>query len=72
MYNTKDMEELKNVKINISVGTVVKILIVLAIAAGLYFMREMVLVLLTAVVIASAVDPAAAIWYFSYYDFTSF
>jgi predicted PurR-regulated permease PerM len=53
------MEELRNVKINISAGTVIKVLVVLAVAAAVYYLRELVLVLLTAVVIASAVNPAA-------------
>lgn len=53
------MEEIKNVKLNISAGTIIKVMIVLAVAFALYFLRNTVLVLLTAVVIASAVDPAA-------------
>ncbi|MFA5001334.1 MAG: AI-2E family transporter [Candidatus Paceibacterota bacterium] len=53
------MEELKNIRVNISAGTIIKVVIVLAVALALYWLREMVLVLLTAVVIASAVDPAA-------------
>lgn len=59
------MEEIKNIKINIGAGTIVKVLVVLAVAAGLYVMRDMVLVLLTAVVIASAIDPAAN-WFAKY------
>ena len=53
------MEDVKNVKINISAGTLVKVLVVLAVALAVYFLRHLVLVLLTAVVIASAVGPAA-------------
>lgn len=59
------MEEIRNIKINISAGTIVKILVVLAVAAAIYFLRDMVLVLLTAVVIASAVNPAAN-WFSRY------
>jgi predicted PurR-regulated permease PerM len=53
------MEEIKNIKINISSGTIIKILIVLVVAFMVYLLRDTVVVLLTAVVVASAVDPAA-------------
>lgn len=53
------MEEIRNIKINISVNTIIKVLVVLVVAAAIYYLRELVLVLLTAVVIASAVNPAA-------------
>jgi predicted PurR-regulated permease PerM len=53
------MVDLKNVKLNISAGTIIKVIIVLVVAWAIYFLRDIVLVLLTAVVIASAVDPAA-------------
>lgn len=55
----RDMEEIKNIKINIGIGTIIKIIIVLAVALAVYLLRNTVLVLLTAVVIASAVNPAA-------------
>jgi predicted PurR-regulated permease PerM len=47
----------RNYSINISVSTVIKTLIVLVIAFLLYKMLDLVLVVLTAVVIASAVEP---------------
>ncbi len=53
------MEEIKNVRLNIHTGTVIKILLVLAVAWAVYLLKDLVLVLLTAVVIASAVNPAA-------------
>lgn len=53
------MEEIRNIKLNISAGTIVKTLAILAVAVALYLLRELVLVLLTAVVIASAVNPLA-------------
>jgi len=51
--------------INITTGTIVKTLIVLALAYTLFLLRDIVLVLLTAVVIASAVEPAAR-WLMKY------
>lgn len=59
------MEEFKNIKINISVATLVKIVVVVAAAFALYLLRDIVLVILTAVVIASAVSPAAN-WFAKY------
>ena len=53
------MEEIKNIRLTISTATVAKVVVVLAIAAVLYFLRQIAFVILTAVVIASAVDPAA-------------
>jgi predicted PurR-regulated permease PerM len=53
------MEEIRNIKLNISTGTIVKILVVLAVAIAIYLLRDLVLVLLTSVVIASAVSPAS-------------
>jgi predicted PurR-regulated permease PerM len=48
----------KSININITVGSIVKVLLALALAALLWFLRDLVLILLTSVVIASAVDPA--------------
>jgi predicted PurR-regulated permease PerM len=47
----------KNFNINISSGTVIKTMVILVIAFLLYKMLDLVLVVLTAVVIASAVEP---------------
>lgn len=52
------MEKLeKNFNITISAGTIIKSLVVLVVAFLLYKMLDLVLVVLTAVVIASAVEP---------------
>lgn len=56
------MEELRNVKINISFGTIAKVALVVGVIMALYFLRDIVLLLLTAVVMASAIDPAAS-WF---------
>jgi predicted PurR-regulated permease PerM len=53
------MEEIRNIKLNISAGTIVKTLVILVVAVAIYLLRDIVLVLLTSVVIASAVNPAA-------------
>jgi len=53
------MEELKNIRVNLSASAIIKIVVVFAVVGALYWLRETVLVLLTAVVIASAIDPAA-------------
>ncbi len=53
------MEEIKNIRVSIGVDTIIKVIIVLAVVLAVYLLRSMVLVLLTAVVIASAVDPVA-------------
>jgi predicted PurR-regulated permease PerM len=47
-----------NYSVTISSGTIVRGLIILLLFAFLYFIRDIVLVILTAVVIASAVEPA--------------
>ncbi len=47
----------KNVTINISSGAIIKVLIILLIAFMMYWMLDLVLVVLTAVVLASAVEP---------------
>ena len=47
----------RNFNININAGSVIKALIVLVITFLLYKMLDLVLVVLTAVVIASAVEP---------------
>jgi predicted PurR-regulated permease PerM len=49
----------KSLTINITAATVVKILAILGVTALVWYLRELVLILVTAIVIASAVDPAA-------------
>jgi predicted PurR-regulated permease PerM len=47
----------RNVNISISIGTVVKTLLVFVGAALVWYLRDIVLILLTAIVIASAMEP---------------
>lgn len=53
------MHDLKNVRITISSGTIIKTILILVFAAILYLIKDIVLVVLAAIVIASAVEPAA-------------
>ncbi|TSC61087.1 MAG: hypothetical protein G01um1014107_125 [Parcubacteria group bacterium Gr01-1014_107] len=46
------------ININISTGSVFKVLLIVLFIAGLFFLRDLVLVVLTAVLIASAIEPA--------------
>ncbi len=55
----------KPLSITITVGTVIKVLLVAAIAWALYYLRDIVLIILTAIVIASAIEPAAK-WFGKY------
>ena len=48
----------KNINIQISSSSIIKVIFWLILFTGLYYLRDLVLVILTAVVIASAVDPA--------------
>ncbi len=48
----------KNLTINISVGTIIKVIVVLGLTVLLFQLYQLVLVLVTAIVIASAVEPA--------------
>jgi predicted PurR-regulated permease PerM len=59
------MEEIKNVKISFNTSSVIKVLVVVAVAVALYFLHNLVLVLLTAAVIASAIEPAVN-WFAKY------
>jgi len=47
----------KNLNISINLGTVVKTLVVLSLAWFLFLLKDVVLILITAVVIASAIEP---------------
>ncbi len=55
----------KNISINITTGTIVKILLFILLFYVLYLLLDLVLVVLTAVVIASSVEPAAK-WFAKY------
>ncbi len=48
----------RNINIQISSSSIIKVIFWLILFAGLYFLKDLVLVFLTAVVIASAFDPA--------------
>jgi predicted PurR-regulated permease PerM len=52
----------KRVTISISTGTILKILLIVVLAFLLFVLRGVILILLTAVVIASAIEPAT-IWF---------
>jgi len=47
----------KNLTININAGTVIKILVILGITALLWQLRELVLIIVTSIVLASATEP---------------
>ena len=46
-----------NIQINITSGTIVRVIVFLMISALLYILRDVVLIVLAAIIIASAVDP---------------
>jgi len=52
----------KNFVINISAGTIVKAIIIVALFALLFYLRDLVLIVLTSVVVASSIEPAT-LWF---------
>lgn len=52
------MEKIKDINVHITSGSILTTLLFLVLAALLWFLRDIVLILLTAVVIASAIEPA--------------
>lgn len=52
------MEKFKDINVHVTAGSVLTALLFAALAALLWFLRDIVLILLTAVVIASAMEPA--------------
>ncbi|MFH0846401.1 MAG: AI-2E family transporter [Patescibacteria group bacterium] len=50
-------DHLKNISINISSGTIVRVILFLALLVFLYYFRDLVLIILTAVVLASSIEP---------------
>ncbi|MDD5068753.1 MAG: AI-2E family transporter [Candidatus Pacebacteria bacterium] len=50
--------EPQNTLIHISTGTIIKSLLFIILVLALYFLRDIVLIILTAIVIASAIEPA--------------
>lgn len=51
------MEKIKDINVHITGGSIAMVLVFLGIAALLWFLRDIVLILVTAVVIASAIEP---------------
>ena len=56
---------MRNITINISPGSVVMVILLLLLVGLLYFLRDLVLILLTAIVIASSLEPAVR-WFVRY------
>ena len=56
---------MRNMTINITSGTFIKAVLVAVLFFALYFLRDLVLVLLTAVVVASAIEPLTR-WFVKY------
>ncbi len=52
------MEKSRDISVHITSGSIVTVLLFLALAALLWFLKDLVLILVTAVVIASAMEPA--------------
>ncbi len=52
------MEKLRDIQVNITAGTMVTAILLVLLVAVLWFLRDLVLILLTAIVIASAMEPA--------------
>ncbi len=52
------MEKLKDINVHVTSGSILTVFLFLALAALLWFLRDIVLILLTAIVIASAMEPA--------------
>ena len=47
----------KNISVNISSGTIIRVILFLLLLVFLYFFRDLVLIILTAIVIASSIEP---------------
>jgi predicted PurR-regulated permease PerM len=52
------MSEMKNISVTITPGTIFMVLVIGVLAAVLFYIRDLVLIVLTAIVIASAMEPA--------------
>lgn len=59
------MEHLKNVNITISSGTIIKGILLILLVGALFFLKGLVLILVTAIVIASAIEPITK-WFVLY------
>ncbi len=59
MYNKDTMKETKeHIVVNITLGTIIKTILVLVLFYAMYLLSEIVLVILTSIVVASSVEPA--------------
>lgn len=57
-YDVKvNNDELNELEVNISSGTILRIILIAALFALMWFLRDIILVVLTAVVLASAIEP---------------
>ena len=59
------MEHPKNVNITISSGTIIKSILFMLLIGALFFLKDLVLIVMTAIVIASAIEPITK-WFISY------
>src|SRR3989344_31740 len=59
------MEHLKNINITISSGTIIKSILFVLLIGALFFLKDLVLIVMTAIVIASAIEPITK-WFISY------
>ena len=58
-------ENSRQLSINITTGTMIRAILLVLLVAALFYLRDLVLVVLTAVVIASAIEPATK-WFVKY------
>lgn len=59
------MEHFKNVNITISSGTIIKSILFVLLIGALFFLKDLLLIVMTAIVIASAIEPITK-WFISY------
>jgi len=59
------MERLKNTNITISSGTIIKVILFVLLVAAVFYLKDLLLIVLTAIVIASAIEPITK-WFVSY------
>jgi predicted PurR-regulated permease PerM len=59
------MEHLKNINITISSGTIIKSILLILLVGVLFYLKDLALIVITAIVIASAIEPITK-WFMSY------
>lgn len=59
------IKDFSRTTIDISSGTIIRVILFLILVALLYYLRDLVLIVITAIVIASAIEPAAK-WFMRY------